>query len=164
MALWSLWNIFTWRVFPRWLLKKSCADLWYCFTFTSVHLEGRRLLCPYNMGAGTIIRLLMIDSNYGHWWLTRPTNEWTSANQLVVVWSEGLCYPRPQEFKFWCSHLFQDFRRCAFSGRRRSRRRRGAYDDFINLKMICRISLLEVLIGIKRVYERLRLYCVQIKN
>ncbi|EMS45654.1 Serine/arginine-rich splicing factor 12 [Triticum urartu] len=41
-----------------------------------------------------------------------------------------------------------DFRRCAFSGRRRFRRRRGAYGDFVNLKMICRLSLSEVLIGV----------------
>jgi hypothetical protein len=44
--------------------------------------------------------------------------------------------------------LFQDFRRCTFSGRRRPRRRRGVYGDFVNLKMICRLSLLKVLIGV----------------
>ena len=51
-----------------------------------------------------------------------------------------------------CSHLFldlfQDFRRCVFNGRRRSRRRRGAYRDFVNLKMMCRLSLSKVLIGV----------------
>ncbi|EMS67043.1 hypothetical protein TRIUR3_27819 [Triticum urartu] len=42
----------------------------------------------------------------------------------------------------------KDFRRCTFSERRRSRRRQGAYGDFVNLKMICRLSLSEVLIGV----------------
>jgi hypothetical protein len=43
--------------------------------------------------------------------------------------------------------LFQDLRRCAFCGRRRSRWQRGACGDFINLEM-CRHSLSEVLIGV----------------
>ena len=61
--------------------------------------------------------------------------------------------------------LFQDFRRCAYSGRRRFRRRRGDYDDFVNSKMICRLSLSEVLIGVvcARVYECLHVYCVEKK-
>src|ERR1043165_2497650 len=42
--------------------------------------------------------------------------------------------------------LFQAFRRCAFSGRRRSRRRRGG--DFVNFKMMCRLSIAKMLIGI----------------
>ncbi|EMS61402.1 hypothetical protein TRIUR3_19586 [Triticum urartu] len=41
-----------------------------------------------------------------------------------------------------------DFRRCAFTGRRRFRQRRGAYGDFINFKIICRLSLSEMFIGI----------------
>ncbi|XP_037435466.1 uncharacterized protein LOC119302535 isoform X2 [Triticum dicoccoides] len=45
--------------------------------------------------------------------------------------------------------LTKGFRRCAFSGRRRSRRRRGVYVDFINFKMICRLSLSKVLIGVR---------------
>lgn len=32
-------------------------------------------------------------------------------------------------------NLFQAFRHCPFSGRRRFRRLRGANDDFVNLKM-----------------------------
>ena len=57
----------------------------------------------------------------------------------------------PPGFKSRCSHLFlklfQDFRRCAFSERGRSRRRRGAYGNFVNLKMIYQLSLSEVLIS-----------------
>ncbi|EMS52946.1 hypothetical protein TRIUR3_32730 [Triticum urartu] len=53
----------------------------------------------------------------------------------------------PSEWMQDAGVVSQDFRRCAFSGRRRSRRRRDAYGDFVNLKMMCRLSLSEVLIG-----------------
>uniref|UniRef100_A0A8R7Q854 Uncharacterized protein n=1 Tax=Triticum urartu TaxID=4572 RepID=A0A8R7Q854_TRIUA len=81
----------------------------------------------------------------------------------------------------------QDFPRYAFSGRQRSCRRRDAYDEFLNLKMIWRLNLSKMLIrvgyalgcrcpyaptrtprsledahkGRINVYERLHLYCVK---
>ena len=71
---------------------------------------------------------------------------------LWLSWLGGQWYFQPTRVQILVLalflDLFQDFRRCAFSGRRRFRRRRGAYGDFINLKMICRLSLSEVLIGI----------------
>ena len=71
---------------------------------------------------------------------------------LWLSWLGGQWYPQPTRVQILVLalflDLFQDFRRCAFSGRRRSRRRRGAYGDFVNLKMICRLSLSEVLIGV----------------
>src|SRR4051812_4035891 len=61
---------------------------------------------------------------------------------LWLSWLGGQWYPQPTRVQILVLtlflDLFQGFRRCAFSGRRRSRRRRGAYDDFVNLKMICR--------------------------
>ena len=80
----------------------------------------------------------------------------STGSQLILfssfISTTSWLIPSPPGFKSWCSHLFldlfQDFRWCAFSGRRRSRQRRGAYGDFVNLKVICRLSLSEVLIGV----------------
>ena len=46
-------------------------------------------------------------------------------------------------------YVIMDVFRGGVGGRRRSRRRRGAYDDFVNFKMICWLSLSEVLIRIE---------------
>ena len=74
----------------------------------------------------------------------------TAMNQKYKA--RSTCTKRRIGFKSWRPHipeLFHDFRRCVFSGKRLSGQLRDVYDDFVNLKIICQLSLLEVLIGIK---------------
>ena len=70
----------------------------------------------------------------------------------MLGWLEGWWYPQPTRVQVLVLaiflDLFQDFRWCTFSGRRHSRQWRGAYGDFVNFKMIWRLSLLEVFIRI----------------
>ena len=53
----------------------------------------------------------------------------------MVGWLEDSGFSSPPRLKSRCSHLscvnFSIFRRCTFSGRRRSTRLRGTYGDFV---------------------------------
>ncbi len=66
---------------------------------------------------------------------SRSPHTFCRANQHVVGWLEDSGFSSPPRLKSWCSHLscvnFSIFRRCTFSGRRRSTRLRGTYGDFI---------------------------------
>ena len=74
-----------------------------------------------------------------HWSDYAQTHTHARIN-LWLSWLGGQWYPQPIRVQILVLalflNLFQDFRR------------RGAYGDFVNLKMICRLSLSEVLIGV----------------
>ena len=90
-----------------------------------------------------------VDDTYGHciwsestiWSLdfrissSRSPHTFCRANQHVVGWLEDSGFSSPPRLKSRCSHLscvnFSIFRRCTFSGRRRSTRLRGTYGDFV---------------------------------
>ena len=81
------------------------------------------------------------------------------ANQPVVGWLKGLWSPQPTRVQIlvlaFISGFISGFRRfisgfpaMCIQWRRRFRQRRGVFGDFVNIKMICQLSLSEVLIGI----------------
>ena len=90
-----------------------------------------------------------VDDTYGHciwsestiWSLdfrissSRSPHTFCRANQHVVGWLEDSGFSSPPRLKSRCSHLscvnFSIFRRCTFSGRRRSTRLWGTYGDFV---------------------------------
>ena len=69
------------------------------------------------------------------------------VSRIVVSSSQQSSSPRLDIGVCIFLDLFQDFRRCAFSERRRSRRLQGACGEFVNLKMMCRLSITKMLIG-----------------
>jgi hypothetical protein len=93
----------------------------------------------------------------------------------------GQWYPQPTRVQVlvltFILDLFQNFRRCAFSGRRRSRRLRGAYGNFVKSQddmpaqsfegahrgRVCVCAFIGVSVC-AYIYERLRLYCVKKKT
>ena len=111
--------------------------------------------------------LYFVDDTYGHciwsestiWSLdfrissSRSPHTFCRANQHVVGWLEDSGFSSPPRLKSRCSHLscvnFSIFRRCTFSGMRRSTRLRGTYGDFVKSQdHICWPTLSKVLIGV----------------
>ena len=139
--------------------KRAYQKWWICSEWLQTWIQGMAIstkrTCQWLM-FGPIFRLVPEMKNLIHNQMyasaqsnLKPLNDISVMNQPVVGWLERLWYPSSPGFKFWCSHLFLDLlRQCAFSGRWRFCRWRGAYGDIVNLKMICRLSLSEVLIGV----------------